>query len=97
MLLTLAVEDTKHCRSHVLMQGEDTHTALTVLTADSYRQTKPDPNLAETRVLIQTLVSECPPCGQGHMTKVYCRIRTITSKEANHKVDHVALKKHNSD
>ena len=27
--------------------------------------------------MIQSLVSQCPPFGPGHMTSVQCRIRTI--------------------
>ena len=45
----------------------------------SHGQNKPNPSHTDTGLIIQTLVSECPPCGQGHMTSVQCRIRTIVT------------------
>ena len=44
---------------------------------DIHGQAIPDPSHTETGEITRTLVPQCPPCGQGHMTSVLCRIRTI--------------------
>ena len=64
------------------MQGEDTHTAWAVFgqhLVDSHWQARPDLSDTETGEIIQTLVSQCPPCGPGHMASVQYRIRTFDS------------------
>ena len=39
-------------------------------SVDSHGQAKPNPSHTDTGLIIQTIVSECPPCGPGHMTSV---------------------------
>ena len=61
------------------MQGEEARTALAVFgqhLVDSHGQVGLDPNHTETGEIVQTLCSQCPPCGPGHITSVQCRIRT---------------------
>ena len=44
---------------------------------DSHGQARPDPSHTKTGEIIKTPLSQCPPCGQGHMTSLHCRIWTF--------------------
>ena len=59
----------------------DTHETWDVFgqhLVESHGQDSSDPHHTETREIIQTLVSEWPPFGAGHMPSVQRRFRTIT-------------------
>ena len=42
-------------------------------SVDSHGQARSDPSHTEIGEIIQTPVSQCPPCGKSHMTLVPCR------------------------
>ena len=70
-----------------LMQGEDTCTVWVVFgqhLGDSHDQARLVPSHTEIGEIIQTLVSQCPPWGSGHMTSVQDRIRTTKLFPVDH-------------